>query len=86
MVGNGFQENVAEQLYGTIEAFAGFGFAESHSISFALLVYLSAWCKLDYPAAFLAGLLRAQPMGFYSARTLVDDARRHGVRALRPDV
>ena len=86
MADNGIAPDAAEQLYGTIEAFASFGFAESHSISFALLVYLSSWCKLHYPAAFLAGLLRAQPMGFYSARTLTDDARRHGVRVLRPDV
>ena len=76
----------AQLLYQQIEAFAGFGFAESHSISFALLVYASSWCKLHYPAAFLAGLLRAQPMGFYSSRSLVEDARRHGVQVLPPDV
>lgn len=76
----------AQLLYRQIEAFAGFGFAESHSISFALLVYASSWCKLHYPAAFLAGLLRAQPMGFYSSRSLVEDARRHGVQVLPPDV
>merc|ERR1711969_95671 len=60
--------------------------AESHSLSFALLVYASSWIKLHYPAAFLAGLLRAQPMGFYSPATLVSDARRHGVEVRRPDL
>ena len=69
-----------------VEAFANFGFAESHSLSFGLLVYASSWIKLHYPAAFLAGLLRAQPMGFYSPATLVSDARRHGVEVRRPDL
>ena len=62
------------------------GFAESHALSFALLVYASSWFKLHYPAAFLAGLLRNQPMGFYSPQSLVTDARRHGVVVRRPDL
>ena len=62
-------------------AFANFGFPESHSISFASLVYYSAWFKLYYPAAFCAALLNSQPMGFYSPQSLVADARRHGVLA-----
>jgi len=86
MRANGIDQGTAEQLYAQIEAFANFGFAESHSISFALLVYASAWLKLHYPAAFLGGLLRSQPMGFYSPRALVEDARRHGVRVQPPDV
>jgi error-prone DNA polymerase len=86
MAGNGITGRLADEIYEKIEAFANFGFAESHSISFALLVYASAWLKLHYPAAFLAALLRAQPMGFYSPQSLVADARRHGVRVLRPDV
>lgn len=86
MAANGITGTGADLIYEQIEAFASFGFAESHSISFALLVYVSAWCKLHYPAAFLAGLLRSQPMGFYAPRTLVEDARRHGVRVLPPDV
>jgi error-prone DNA polymerase len=73
-------------VYGQIQAFANFGFAESHALSFALLVYASSWLKLHYPAAFLAGLLRAQPMGFYSPATLVADTRRHGVEVRRPDI
>ncbi|MGY4856887.1 error-prone DNA polymerase [Cryobacterium sp. AP23] len=86
MAGNGITGDLADSIYEKIEAFANFGFAESHSISFALLVYASAWLKLHYPGAFLAALLRAQPMGFYSPQSLVADARRHGVRVLRPDV
>lgn len=82
----GIDETGVATLYGQIEAFANFGFAESHALSFALLVYASSWLKLHYPAAFLAGLLRAQPMGFYSPATLVADARRHGVEVRRPDI
>src|SRR5690606_22382373 len=63
-----------------IEGFGEYGFPESHAASFALLVYVSAWIKCHYPATFLAALLNAQPMGFYSASQLVQDARRHGVR------
>ena len=86
MARNGLVGAQADHLYAQIEAFSNFGFAESHSLSFALLVYASSWLKLHYPAAFLAGLLRAQPMGFYSSATLVSDAKRHGVTVLRPDL
>jgi error-prone DNA polymerase len=86
MASNGLTGEIADDIYGKIQAFANFGFAESHSLSFALLVYASSWIKLHYPAAFLAGLLRAQPMGFYSPATLVADARRHGVEVRRPDL
>ncbi len=86
MAENGITGELADSLYDKIEAFANFGFAESHSISFALLVYASSWIKLHYPAAFLASLLRAQPMGFYSPASLTADARRHGVEVLGPDV
>jgi error-prone DNA polymerase len=83
---NGVTGEVADDIYEKIEAFANFGFAESHSISFALLVYASSWLRLHYPGAFLAALLRAQPMGFYSPQSLVADARRHGVEVRRPDI
>ncbi|WKN50675.1 error-prone DNA polymerase [Nocardioides sp. Arc9.136] len=76
----------ADAIYVKILSFANFGFAESHSLSFAKLVYASSWFKLHYPGAFLAGLLRAQPMGFYSPQSLVGDARRHGVTVLKPDL
>ncbi|NQX33759.1 error-prone DNA polymerase [Herbiconiux sp. VKM Ac-2851] len=86
MANNGINAADSDVIYTKIEAFANFGFAESHSTSFALLVYASSWIKLHYPAAFLAGLLRAQPMGFYSPQTLTADARRHGVEVRRPDI
>ncbi|WP_109507650.1 error-prone DNA polymerase [Nocardioides speluncae] len=86
MKANGLSDEVAAEIYNKIEAFANFGFAESHAISFALLVYASSWLKLHYPAAFLAALLRAQPMGFYSPQSLVADAKRHGVQVRRPDL
>jgi error-prone DNA polymerase len=86
MASNGLTGEVADELYCRIQAFANFGFAESHSLSFSLLVYASSWLKLHYPGVFLAGLLRAQPMGFYSPATLSGDARRHGVEVRRPDL
>lgn len=86
MESHGITGENADTIYGSIQAFAGFGFAESHALSFALLVYSSAWMRLHYPAAFLAALLRAQPMGFYSPQSLVADARRHGVEVRRPDI
>ncbi len=86
MKANDIDDATAEVIYRKIEAFADFGFAESHSISFALIVYASAWMRLHYPGIFLAALLRAQPMGFYSPQSLTADARRHGVETLRPDI
>jgi error-prone DNA polymerase len=86
MLGHGITGADADDVYQRIQSFASFGFAESHAQSFALLVYASAWLRLHYPAAFLTGLLRAQPMGFYSSATLVADARRHGVSVVRPDI
>jgi len=86
MAANGLTGEVADEIYGRIQAFANFGFAESHSLSFSLLVYASSWLKLHYPGVFLAGLLRAQPMGFYSPASLTADARRHGVEVRRPDL
>jgi error-prone DNA polymerase len=77
---------VAEQIYDKLVAFANYGFPESHSVSFAYLVYASAWLKLRYPAAFLTALLNSQPMGFYSPQSLVADAQRHGVAVRGVDV
>jgi error-prone DNA polymerase len=76
----------AEDIAKKLEAFANFGFPESHSVSFAYLVYASSWIKLHHPAEFVCALLNAQPMGFYSPHTLVRDARRHGVEVLGPCV
>ncbi len=86
MAARGVSEAVSEQVYTALAAFANFGFPESHSVAFAHLVYATAWCKLHYPAAFTAGLLNAQPMGFWSPQSLVADAKRHGVVVHRPDV
>ena len=86
MASHGLDQATSDRIYAMIQAFASFGFAESHSLSFALLVYASAWLKLHYPAAFLAGLLRAWPMGFYSPASLVSDAERHGVEVRKPSV
>ena len=86
MARHGIGGEVADAIYEKLAAFADFGFPESHSVSFAYLVYASSWIKLHYPAAFLAALLNAQPMGFYSPNTLVADARRHGVEVRGPDV
>jgi error-prone DNA polymerase len=86
MAGHGITGAEADAIYIKIQSFANFGFAESHALSFALLVYASSWLKLHYPGAFLAALLRNQPMGFYSPQSLVTDARRHGVTVQRPDI
>ncbi|HEU5223805.1 MAG TPA: error-prone DNA polymerase, partial [Candidatus Lumbricidophila sp.] len=86
MAAKGLTGERADAIYQQILSFANFGFAESHALSFALLVYASSWLKLHYPAAFHAALLRAQPMGFYSPQSLTADARRHGVKMLRPDI
>jgi error-prone DNA polymerase len=86
MAERGITGEIADRIYEKLAAFANFGFPESHSVSFAYLVYASAWLKLHYPAAFLAALLNAQPMGFWSPNTLVADARRHGVVVYGPDV
>ena len=86
MTARGYPVEFAERIFKQIEGFGSYGFPESHAASFALLVYASAWIKCHEPAAFLAGLLNAQPLGFYSPSQLVQDARRHGVAVLPPDV
>src|SRR5690606_37607910 len=85
MAGNGITGEVADNIYSRIQAFANCGVAQSHPLSFAVLVYASSWIKLRYPGAFLAALLGALPLGFYSPAGLVADARRHGVEVRRPD-
>jgi error-prone DNA polymerase len=86
MAERGIAGATAEELATKFEAFADFGFPESHSVSFAYLVYSSSWIKLHYPAEFACALLNAQPMGFYSPHTIVRDAIRHGVEVLGPDL
>jgi error-prone DNA polymerase len=83
MKANGIDEDVANRIFAQINAFADYGFPESHAASFALLVYASAWLRHYYHAEFLAAMLNAQPMGFYAPGTLIEDAKRHGVE-VRP--
>jgi error-prone DNA polymerase len=80
---NGIAEDVARRIYNQINAFADYGFPESHAASFALIVYASAYLRHYYPPEFTAAMLNAQPMGFYSVGTLIEDAKRHGV-TVRP--
>ena len=82
----GYEEDFARQIFRQIEGFGEYGFPESHSASFALLVYVSCWLKCHTPAAFTCALLNSQPMGFYSASQLVQDVRRHGVEVRPVDV
>jgi len=86
MGARGYDEAFARQIYQQILGFGEYGFPESHSASFALLVYVSSWLKAYEPAAFCAALLNSQPMGFYAPAQLVGDARRHGVDVRPPDV
>lgn len=86
MTARGYDASFAQRCFDQIKGFGEYGFPESHAASFALLVYVSAWIKCHYPAAFACALLNSQPMGFYAPAQIVRDAREHGVRVLGPDV
>jgi len=86
MASRGYQESFARQIFQQIQGFGEYGFPESHSASFALLVYVSSWLKCHEPAAFVCALLNSQPMGFYAPSQLVQDARRHDVQVRPVDV
>jgi error-prone DNA polymerase len=86
MAAKGYTREFSDRLFKQICGFGEYGFPESHSSSFALLAYVSAWIKHYEPAAFLAALLNSQPMGFYSPSVLVQDAQRHGVEVRPVDV
>jgi error-prone DNA polymerase len=86
MLANGYTREFAEQSFLQIRGFGEYGFPESHSASFALLVYVSAWIKRHHPAGFCAALLNSQPMGFYAPAQIVRDARDHGVNVLPIDI
>jgi error-prone DNA polymerase len=83
---NGLSAEFAERVFQQIEGFGSYGFPESHAAAFAHLAYVSAYLKCHYPLEFAIALLNSQPMGFYSPAVILNDARRHGVRVLRPDV
>ncbi|WP_294305084.1 error-prone DNA polymerase, partial [uncultured Sphingomonas sp.] len=84
MVARGYAPDFAERCFKQIEGFGSYGFPESHALSFARLVYVSAWLKRHQPAIFTCALLNAQPMGFYSPAQLVRDARENGGVEVRP--
>ena len=86
ITGNGLTPEQAEELFRQVSAFASFGFNKSHAAAFARTAYESAFLKLFYPAQFVAGLINAQPMGFYPVEVLINDAKRHGVCVLPVDV
>lgn len=86
MTRNGYPADFAQRVVEQIKGFSSYGFPESHAVSFALLVYDSAWIKRHHPAEFLAALLNSQPLGFYTPGQLVQDARRHGVEVRPADV
>jgi error-prone DNA polymerase len=86
MMKKGIQREFAERVFEQIKGFGEYGFPESHAASFALIAYATAWLKRHHPAAFLCALLNAQPMGFYSAHTLVEDGKRHGLDVRPVDV
>ncbi len=86
MLERGYQKEFAERCFNQLKGFSTYGFPESHSASFALLVYVSAWMKRRHPAAFCAALLNSQPMGFYAPAQIVRDAREHGVEVRPIDV
>ena len=86
MEAQGIAGAAAEEIWEKLQGFASFGFPESHSVSFAYIVYMSAWLRHHWPTEYLAGLLNAQPMGFYSPNSLIQDAQRHGVMVHQPDI
>lgn len=86
MIARGYDPDFAARCFKQIEGFGSYGFPESHAASFARLVYISSWLKCHHPAAFAAGLLNSQPMGFYAPAEIVRDAREHGVAARGIDV
>ena len=82
----GIAKEFAERVFEQIRGFGEYGFPESHAASFALIAYATSWLRCHYPSEFLCAMLNAQPMGFYSASTLVEDAKRHGVFVLPVDI
>jgi error-prone DNA polymerase len=82
----GIDREVAEEAFHQLQGFATYGFCKSHAAAFALIAYQTLWLKVYYPAEFYCALLNHQPMGFYSPEVVVNDAKRHGITVLRPDV
>lgn len=85
-VGRGVEETVAQEVFRQLEGFAAYGFCKAHAACFAVVAYASAWLRTYFPAEFAAAQLNNEPMGFYSPRVIVNDARRHGIAILPPHV
>src|SRR5436305_8590712 len=83
---NGVPREVADQLFAAVQGFAVYGFCRSHAAAFARTSYETAWMKLHHPVEFACGLLNNQPMGFYHPSVLVEDFKRHGLKALPVDI
>jgi error-prone DNA polymerase len=86
MLAEGIPEEFAERVFSQIRGFGEYGFPESHAASFALLAYVTAWLRCHHHEAFICAILNAQPMGFYTPATLVEDAKRHGVEVRPVDI
>ncbi len=86
MMAKGYKEDYARSTFKQLKGFSGYGFPESHSSSFALLAYVSAWLKCHYPDVFAAGLLNSQPMGFYQPAQIISCAKKHGVTVRPVDI
>ena len=86
MMAKGIAGEFAERVFEQIRGFGDYGFPESHAASFALIAYATAWLRCHYPEVFVCSLLNAQPMGFYTPATIVEDAIRHGVEVRPIDV
>jgi error-prone DNA polymerase len=86
MLDRGYSPEFALRIFEQVKGFGDYGFPESHAYSFALLAYSSSWLKCHEPVCFLAAMLNSQPMGFYTPSQLIQDAKRHGVVVLPPDV
>ena len=85
-VARGVEQSVAEEVFRQIEGFAAYGFNKAHAACFAVISYASAWLKTHYPAELAAGIMNHLPMGFYSGRVVINDARRHGIEIRGPHV
>jgi len=85
-VANGVPEAAAREIFRQLEGFAAYGFNKSHSVCFAVISYATAYLKAHYPAEFLCAVLNNQPMGFYTPRTVLNDARRFGLEVRPLDI
>jgi len=83
---HGVDRALAEEVWGTVSGFSGFGFPKAHAVAFGLLAYQSTWLRVHHGPEFLCALLDEQPMGFYAPDALVHEARRRGIAVLPPDV